>query len=410
MNKLSWALLLVLLPSVILAVNFLQDAGNRGWRLTQRQFFGVFPTPETEPFSVYDYYYNSPQSCLPDSIIRSREGEVDLIFRLSYDPAGRLSDLRNIGVGRQRESGLWYHADHDAGGRITATFLAGYTDPDTVVMYLTRQRAVYTTSGIDSLYSVNVILTAYTRSSFELDNLNQPVLELESSSADSLTWVNSKRVQWQFADAPPANVNDLLEARGCLGLWEFASGAYDIGFRPIMVTESHWDGSQWVNNTRSEYVWDLNGKLHEKQTFEWETGAWVSDEIDVYSYDDNENISFLSRYNQWGLDYVYRYTWVPLGSSIADQVQPVNPLNIAAWPVPFTDNLKVMVTGKDNQPVTIGIYNQRGQKVKQLTGRANNTLVWDGRDEHSTPCATGIYFMAAAQGTGRTVIKVVLAR
>jgi len=80
MNKLSWALLLVLLPSVILAVNFLQDAGNRGWRLTQRQFFGVFPTPETEPFSVYDYYYNSPQSCLPDSIIRSREGEVDLIF------------------------------------------------------------------------------------------------------------------------------------------------------------------------------------------------------------------------------------------------------------------------------------------------------------------------------------------
>lgn len=80
------------------------------------------------------------------------------------------------------------------------------------------------------------------------------------------------------------------------------------------------------------------------------------------------------------------------------------------WPNPFASTVRFSVLPKGTQSTTIGIYNLRGQLVREFPsvtdGRAN-ALVWDGTDAAGKRAASGIYFIRATQ-SGNTVSRKML--
>jgi hypothetical protein len=91
---------------------------------------------------------------------------------------------------------------------------------------------------------------------------------------------------------------------------------------------------------------------------------------------------------------------------IDDPVVPSVPgYNILAYPNPFNafTNLKVKLSSDSEHKfhkvnsASIEVYNIRGEKVKTISldvsKGAEQLTYWDGRDQHSRLCPTGIYLL-----------------
>jgi hypothetical protein len=76
-----------------------------------------------------------------------------------------------------------------------------------------------------------------------------------------------------------------------------------------------------------------------------------------------------------------------------------------AYPDPFHPNVNIPVTAVRNAPVTVVIYSTAGRAVRALTAPATagatSVLVWDGRDEHGVPLASGVYIARLASAGAR---------
>jgi hypothetical protein len=102
-------------------------------------------------------------------------------------------------------------------------------------------------------------------------------------------------------------------------------------------------------------------------------------------------------------------------SATDDQAQnPVLGLSLShIYPNPFEGSVQLQIgTNKSQQPISVSIYNIKGQKVKTLfTGIAKSgkqELNWDGKDEQSNPVSNSIYFIRAEQSgkqVSRKIIK-----
>lgn len=84
----------------------------------------------------------------------------------------------------------------------------------------------------------------------------------------------------------------------------------------------------------------------------------------------------------------------------------------ANHPNPFMHNTQFAITAKDaNQPISVEVYNLRGQKVRTLVKNAAPKVItelsWDGKDERGMRLASGIYVLRlsqAARSVGRKVV------
>jgi hypothetical protein len=99
------------------------------------------------------------------------------------------------------------------------------------------------------------------------------------------------------------------------------------------------------------------------------------------------------------------------GETVSNQDDSVvTPTGLAVsriYPNPFTNYLSLEIEGiKASKPLTISIYNVKGQKVKDLYSgtakAATQNLAWDGRDEQGAAVSNSIYFIRAEQN-GRAV-------
>ncbi|NOZ73761.1 MAG: T9SS type A sorting domain-containing protein [FCB group bacterium] len=95
-----------------------------------------------------------------------------------------------------------------------------------------------------------------------------------------------------------------------------------------------------------------------------------------------------------------------------DPTQPVAFHLGQNYPNPFNGMTRIPVSAGNQGPVSLVIYNLRGERVKTLventlsTGR--QTFVWDGRDDHHLTVSSGLYFYVFTQGNHRSVRKLVL--
>ncbi|MDD2229133.1 MAG: T9SS type A sorting domain-containing protein [Candidatus Cloacimonetes bacterium] len=84
------------------------------------------------------------------------------------------------------------------------------------------------------------------------------------------------------------------------------------------------------------------------------------------------------------------------------------------YPNPFNPQTTICYEIEQPATVSIYIYNLRGQKVKRLS--SNHTIsgsykvIWDGKDEGSRECASGIYHVIMVSGKFKSVRKLVLSK
>lgn len=90
-----------------------------------------------------------------------------------------------------------------------------------------------------------------------------------------------------------------------------------------------------------------------------------------------------------------------------DNYLPPVQLSLANYPNPFSGNTTINYTAKASTPLSIEIYNLKGQKVKTLfSGIAEKSvgqLSWNGRDDNDNPVGSGVYYYRLnASGSTKT--------
>lgn len=85
---------------------------------------------------------------------------------------------------------------------------------------------------------------------------------------------------------------------------------------------------------------------------------------------------------------------------------------LTCYPNPFKDNTTFSYNLPEKQPVQLGIYNLKGQKVKTLVGgeqsKGKHSIVWDGTDHTGKRVSAGIYFYKLVSGSQVITRKLML--
>jgi len=106
-------------------------------------------------------------------------------------------------------------------------------------------------------------------------------------------------------------------------------------------------------------------------------------------------------------------TIINVGTPAVDPVTPVvtTALN-GCFPNPFTPATTISYSVKSATPVTIEIYNTKGQKVRTLVSETkasgNYQIAWDGTDQNNRKVSSGIYFYKMYAGKYSASKKMIL--
>ncbi|PKN79538.1 MAG: hypothetical protein CVU48_05075 [Candidatus Cloacimonetes bacterium HGW-Cloacimonetes-1] len=99
-------------------------------------------------------------------------------------------------------------------------------------------------------------------------------------------------------------------------------------------------------------------------------------------------------------------------TAVSDELAPVAPIGITAYPNPFSGVCKIAIDGSKNVPVSVSIYNIKGQLTKTLCNGmkplGDGALQWDGRNEQNQRAAAGVYWIKVDIGTASATRKIVL--
>jgi len=82
------------------------------------------------------------------------------------------------------------------------------------------------------------------------------------------------------------------------------------------------------------------------------------------------------------------------------------------YPNPFNPSTTITFSVKESAPVTIGVYNVKGQLVKTLVNEekasGNHSVVWDGRDNNGRSVSSGVYFYKMNAGKYSSTRKMIM--
>ncbi len=84
----------------------------------------------------------------------------------------------------------------------------------------------------------------------------------------------------------------------------------------------------------------------------------------------------------------------------------------ANYPNPFNPETTISFSVKEASPVTIEVYNVKGQLVKTLVNdlkdAGNHTVIWRGVDNNNHPVASGVYYYKMSAGKYSSTKKMIL--
>lgn len=91
---------------------------------------------------------------------------------------------------------------------------------------------------------------------------------------------------------------------------------------------------------------------------------------------------------------------------------PALQLKLSNHPNPFTRSTSIRYSLKDSAPVTISVYNLKGQKVCTLMNGIKSSgtheISWNGRDDKGNKVGSGVYFTRMVSGTEALSAKMLL--
>ena len=82
------------------------------------------------------------------------------------------------------------------------------------------------------------------------------------------------------------------------------------------------------------------------------------------------------------------------------------------FPNPFNPETTIRYSVKEATPVSIDIYNVKGQLVKTLVNEnkasGHYSVTWNGRDNNNLPVSSGVYFYKMLAGKYSSTRKMIL--
>ena len=115
-----------------------------------------------------------------------------------------------------------------------------------------------------------------------------------------------------------------------------------------------------------------------------------------------------------GINTIVNIALTPLSVSNEDELDPPDNLLPDLWnyPNPFNPQTTISFILPETQPVTLGIYNLKGQKVSELfdgtLNAGNHNFVWNGTDSNGRAVSSGIYFTRIESGKQKRIHKLML--
>lgn len=104
-----------------------------------------------------------------------------------------------------------------------------------------------------------------------------------------------------------------------------------------------------------------------------------------------------------------------VGGSVGneDGVAPVAVTELKGnYPNPFNPETTIKYSVKENTPVTLEVYNVKGQKVKTLVSETkaagDHSVVWKGLDDNNRAVSSGVYFFKMSAGKYSSTKKMIM--
>lgn len=147
--------------------------------------------------------------------------------------------------------------------------------------------------------------------------------------------------------------------------------------------------------------------------------ATNSADVSVYTFEDDE--VYPGAYYYWlqNVDYSGAVVWFgPVTHTVANPPTetipeiPVTTIIHSVFPNPFNPQTTILYSVAKPSPVTMRIFNIRGQLVTTydagFKGTGSYTITWDGRDDQGAVCPSGVYIVRITAGDATCQAKAVL--
>lgn len=440
MRRLILTTLLALAPLIVLASGFKsphsfpktapwQRAANQSWRLSEQVTYYAEPGSGWEPAERYTLEYDSQDP-----------RKITNVWNYYWDWFVGAWDL-NYKVTHTYITGTEYIS----GSQISTTF-SGEESPygRTFVTYDAQMRLVsiamemwdwdledwspWSKVEIEYLAGDEFILhnwfmgfevgaPEWRRIEFQWDTLGRIIQETEYASMDSINWGLDNRITRTYHPNDAGIGSSFISALArLLPLTYYFDGDFDFYGMVETEQQDYWMADftlrGWVPAYRDSYSYDAQDRLTQMITESWTGSEWEPYDRQLVSYDENHNLAqkTYASYSNWLMDWEDNqqtvYEWDVFTSQNNSPTAPNPDIAIRAYPAPFRTSLTIEVQAKDPQPVRLGIYNLKGQLVREYEGRPNQSLVWDGKTSANQEAAAGIYFIKVTQGKHSRVSKV----
>lgn len=284
--------------------------------------------------------------------------------------------------------------------------------------YLWTKTFDYNTEGILS----SITGTAYNEN-MEIVNATQKHLILDDSGRPSeflnKVWYNQEwlLVTKEVLDWLPqdqSSYQDFLRYSCFEWVEPNPSAGWGTNFKIQENLTLEYFNNNWYDKLRDDFAYDASMQVLSKESYARISNEWRRSYLHEYEWDANGNLIALESYRQDGqnllADSRFEIEYLPL--EVHDPHIPLAITHINIYPNPFAGEATILVTDKSGAPIELGIYNQKGQRVRILTDalkvKDGLQYKWDGRDDKGSMLSSGIYFMKLKSRSGSGGKKIIL--
>lgn len=188
----------------------------------------------------------------------------------------------------------------------------------------------------------------------------------------------------------------------------------DCIFPQSDATDTYWDVVQYPE-IGSQYIFAFEDGPIGGQAYLYHGVCATSLELPIYrtlyfSFDFSQLTSPADRY-EWMHDLMDWFGLLPVSAEQNHAPEILTGLD-KVYPNPFNASTSIRYNVAGKEPVSLAIYNLKGQKVKQLVSETknpgNHLIEWDGTDNKGDKLASGIYHLRMESGAARSTKRITL--
>ncbi len=431
MKKLVFPVLALVLPVLVFASAFgtkaLSPIGFKinktdVYRLAQQIMYEYDSVDWTTQMRV-NHYYNQEYPDMPDSMIvdfydHENMQWVEGVYSAyaTYNDFGHILEF-NLSLGWEGIA-LKGVPQYDDQHRLTKFFT--YTLEQGIEEWMPSSRlhiiygagTTFEVFGWDNPYDSEEEYDSYFRSMFIFDDAGRILEEISFASQDSLTWRHDGKSVYTYHPQDTTSGESFIEYIAVYLPLSYMMDSFDFPGKIIAQEWFWWSGDDWVPGSKD--LTEFDDEIRKTVTTQYYRDGfmdeWIPDYRKLFTYDQNgnqaEQIDEYHYDNQfWPIEKV-EFIWETYTSVTDPALAPVADLHINAYPVPFSDQVKIRLDSSSKAELKLRIYNARGQIVRQFSAPAGTTLTWDGRAQNGRPVASGIYYLRANQGNLKATSKI----